>query len=68
MTDDFSEANKIGEGGFGSVYKVNTPWMSLYYRHFGPIYDSSHFISRVAPIEGISWLVRGDLKVERLLQ
>jgi len=22
-TDDFSQANKIGEGGFGSVYKVN---------------------------------------------
>lgn len=21
-TDDFSQANKIGEGGFGSVYKV----------------------------------------------
>lgn len=21
-TDDFSEANKLGEGGFGSVYKV----------------------------------------------
>lgn len=21
-TDDFSPANKIGEGGFGSVYKV----------------------------------------------
>lgn len=23
-TNDFSEANKLGEGGFGSVYKVNT--------------------------------------------
>lgn len=22
-TEDFSEANKIGEGGFGSVHKVN---------------------------------------------
>lgn len=25
VTDDFSQAHKIGEGGFGSVYKVNTP-------------------------------------------
>lgn len=23
-TADFSQTNKIGEGGFGSVYKVNT--------------------------------------------
>lgn len=23
-TEDFSPANKIGEGGFGSVYKVNS--------------------------------------------
>lgn len=23
-TTDFSQTNKIGEGGFGSVYKVNT--------------------------------------------
>lgn len=22
-TDNFSEANKLGEGGFGAVYKVN---------------------------------------------
>lgn len=21
-TDDFSDANKLGEGGFGSIYKV----------------------------------------------
>lgn len=24
-TDNFSVANKLGEGGFGSVYKVTTP-------------------------------------------
>lgn len=30
-TDDFSPINKIGEGGFGSVYKVNSYFtVSLY--------------------------------------
>ena len=24
-TDDFSDANKLGQGGFGAVYKVTSP-------------------------------------------
>ena len=28
-TDDFSAENKIGEGGFGSVYKVNEKTLLL---------------------------------------
>ena len=25
-TDDFSDANKLGQGGFGAVYKVTRPY------------------------------------------
>jgi hypothetical protein len=30
-TDDFSLTNKIGEGGFGVVYKVNSSYYTLFY-------------------------------------
>lgn len=29
-TDDFSEANKLGQGGFGTVYKVCNQASNLY--------------------------------------
>lgn len=46
-TDDFSENNKIGEGGFGSVYKVTCPF-SLSLFHLGCVGRRSRSSSEAA--------------------
>lgn len=39
-TDYFNEANKLGQGGFGEVFKVNSPQDFLSF--FSPIYYNYH--------------------------
>jgi hypothetical protein len=37
-TDNFSEANKIGKGGFGPVYKVKTSFLNNHKIHIKQFY------------------------------
>ena len=37
-TDNFSEANKLGQGGFGPVYKVKNSFLNNHEIHFKHIY------------------------------
>jgi hypothetical protein len=37
-TDNFSEANKLGQGGFGPVYKVKNPFLNNHEIHLKQFY------------------------------
>lgn len=41
-TDDFSEAHKIGEGGFGPVYKVDTVVLLIFIKLWSLHLQSNH--------------------------
>ncbi len=43
-TNDFSEANKLGEGGFGPVYKVTRQINFFMHMHFWKLIDHLHLI------------------------
>lgn len=68
-TDNFNPANKIGEGGFGPVYKVNYdlhfsvfiswshfifPWISLFLRYYIIII----FLMANSPLTNLGYTVR----------